>query len=177
MLETLIAVLSYSPDLNYPAEVSFASWMKKGCASRTLPTSVGIKKGFASEELSTMNGLASSHCWHGLAMRGMAHRRAWSGPASTDWFVSHLAAPGVSAVLGCRSESSVHPRRYTWSCRPASGESPTGRSGKRPGSASSSCSLVASPCRLVPLHVVEVKPAVRNPKNGVLNSRGAEKNA
>ena len=52
MLETLIAVLSYSPDLNYPAEVSFASWMKKGCASRTLPTSVGIKKGFTSEELS-----------------------------------------------------------------------------------------------------------------------------
>jgi len=80
MLETLIAVLSYSSDLNYPAEVSFASWMKKGCASRTLPTSVGIKKGFTSEELSTMNGLASSHCWLARAMRGMAHRRAWSGP-------------------------------------------------------------------------------------------------
>jgi hypothetical protein len=30
---------------------------------------------------------------------------------------------------------------------------------------------------LVPLHVVEVKPAVRNPKNGVLNSRCAEKQA
>jgi hypothetical protein len=72
----------------------------------------------------------------------MAHRRAWSGPASTDWFVSHLAVPGVSAVLGCRYDWAVVLVGTPLECIPAGGGSPAGRNGKRPCSVSTECILV-----------------------------------